>query len=91
MHQELCASWLFNSSLQLHANDSYANEHHSKLLAAEATVISPIHRDLLAFPTLCPPFQPFVLPFYLLLGGGLLIKHAAEGQLGYLLVRHPLY
>lgn len=67
VRSELCASWLPASSLQRHANDSYANEPHSELLAAAgATVIPPIHVDLLAFPTLCPAFLPLCLPFVLL-------------------------
>lgn len=57
---ELCASWLLASS----TNDSYANEHHSELLAAlGATVIPPIYSYLLAFPTLCPAFLPPCLLF----------------------------
>ena len=59
VRSELCASWLLASSLKPHANDSYANEHHSELLAAAgAAVISPIHFDLLAFPTLGPALFP---------------------------------
>lgn len=64
VRSELCASWLPASSLQHHANDSYANEHLSELLAAAgATVIPPIHFDMLAFPTLCPAFLLPCLPF----------------------------